>query len=62
MLQQFGVPMEAISIILALDVITDRICTSAQMSVGQLELIQIANGLGSLDAETLRKPQGATTT
>ena len=55
MAQQFGVPMEAISIIISLDIITDRISTPAQVSVGQLELIQIANGLGSLDTETLRK-------
>ena len=55
MAQQFGVPMEAISIIIALDVITDRISTPTQVSVGQLELIQIANSLGSLDIETLRK-------
>ena len=54
MAQQFGVPMEAISIIIALDVITDRISTPTQLSVGQLELIQIANSLGSLDIETLR--------
>ena len=55
MAQQFGLPMEAVSIIISLDVITDRISTPAQVSVGQLELIQIANGLGSLDTETLRK-------
>ena len=54
MAQQFGVPMEAVSIIIALDVITDRIATPAQVSVGQLELIQIANSLGSLNIETLR--------
>ena len=51
-------PIDSISeeeiIIIALDVITDRISTPTQVSVGQLELIQIASSLGSLDIETLR--------
>ena len=57
MAQQLGIPLEAISIIISIDVITDRISAPAHVAVGQLELIQIANGLGSLDQKTLRKKQ-----
>ena len=54
---QFGIPIEAVSIIISLDVIIDRITTSAQVAVGQLELIQVADRLNKLDSAVLRSAQ-----
>ena len=49
-----GIPPEALSIIIALDVITDRIVTSSIVTNAQLDMIRIANSLGELDKDVLR--------
>ena len=50
----YGIPLEALSIIISLDVITDRIVTSSIVTNAQLDLIQVADSLGELDKEILR--------
>ena len=50
----YGIPLEALSIIISLDVITDRIVTSSIITNAQLDLIQVANNLGELDKDVLR--------
>lgn len=56
LLSIYGIPMEALSIIISLDVICDRIYTSATVSTCQLNLIQVADGLNELNKEILREP------
>ena len=50
----YGIPLEALSILIALDVITDRIVTSSIVTNAQLDLIQVADRLGNLDKNVLR--------
>lgn len=52
---QCGIPAEAISIVIALDSLTDRITTCTMVSCQQLELVQFAGTMGMLDKEVLRK-------
>ena len=50
----YGIPLEALSIVISLDVITDRIATPVLVAVSQLELIQVASETGNLDRDVLR--------
>ena len=50
----YGIPLEALSVIISLDVITDRIVTSSIVTNAQLDLIQVADRLGDLNKDTLR--------
>ena len=54
-LAQLGIPVEAVAIAVALDVLTDRMDTPANLLLMQLKLIHIADSLGMLDKEILRK-------
>lgn len=55
LLSLYGIPYEALSVIISLDVITDRIVTSSIVANAQLDLIRIADSLGDLNKEVLRK-------
>lgn len=57
MLSQLGIPYEAMSIIIALDAIIDRIGTCTYITGLQLKLIDIANDLNMLDKEILLKAE-----
>ena len=50
----YGIPLEALSVIISLDVITDRIVTSSIVTNAQLDLIQVADRLGDLNKDILR--------
>lgn len=50
---QLGIPMEAITIIIAFDFIIDRISTAINLMELQVELSAVAGKLGLLDKETL---------
>lgn len=52
---QIGVPSEALSIILTLECILDRLGTSTNLLSLQTELIQFADSVSMLDKDTLRK-------
>lgn len=52
---QLGIPVEAVSIIVALDVLIDRISTSTKLTLVQTELVQLAASLNMLNRETLRE-------
>ena len=54
MFAQFGIPAEAIAIVVALDAINDRINTTAKLFCLEVELVELAGSLGLLDVETLR--------
>lgn len=54
---QLGIPLEAVSIIIALDVLVDRIRTSAVLSLTQMELVQQAAEIGQLDKKTLQSAE-----
>ena len=54
LLDQCGIPAEAISIIIALNAITDRVTTPTFVMSGQLEMIQLAASMGKLDKNVLR--------
>lgn len=51
----YGIPLEAVSVVAALLVITDRMTTALNITAAQLELIQVADKLGVLDRDVLRK-------
>ena len=51
---QMGLPMEAVSIIIALDVLNDRISVSTKLTHVQMELVQLSASLGKLDEKKLR--------
>lgn len=51
---QCGIPAEAISVIIALNAVTDRITTPTLMLAGQLEMAQLASSLNKLDRNVLR--------
>ena len=50
----YGVPLEALSIIISMDVITDRIVTCTIVTGCELDLIQLADSLSELDKDVLR--------
>ena len=50
----YGIPMEALSIIISLDVITDRIAAFSLVTNAQLDMIRVADSLGDLDRDVLR--------
>lgn len=50
----FGIPLEAVSIVISLGFISDRISTPTQVNSCQLELIQIADKLNAIDKSVLR--------
>ena len=52
---QLGIPMEAMAIAIALNAITDFPLTAMNVTGWQLTMIDVADSLGSLDKETLRK-------
>lgn len=52
---QLGIPMEAMGIAIALNAITDFPLTAMNVTGWQLTMINVADSLGSLDKETLRK-------
>ena len=54
MLAQFGIPAEAIAVVVALDAINDRINTTAKIFCLEVELVELADSLGLLDIGTLR--------
>lgn len=54
MFKQLGIPIEAITIIIAFDFISDRINTSSNLLVLQAELVNVASKLGLLDKQKLR--------
>ena len=53
MFAQFGIPAEAIAIVVALDAINDRVNTTAKFFCLEAELVQLADSLGLLDTEAL---------
>jgi len=52
---QLGIPTEAMAIAIALNAITDFPLTAMNVTGWQLTMIDVADSLGSLDKETLRK-------
>jgi Na+/H+-dicarboxylate symporter len=52
-----GIPMEALAIALAIDIVIDFFKTAFQMTVLQLSLVNISAGMGSIDANVLRDPE-----
>ena len=50
-----GVPMEALSVILALDCILDRFGTATNLLSLQAELVQFSGSTGKLRADVLHK-------
>ena len=54
-LVQFGIPMEAMSIVLVMDAIIDFPATACNVSSWQLTMIDVADSLDMLDKETLHK-------
>ncbi len=52
---QIGVPLEALSIILTMECVLDRLGTSTNLLSLQTELIQFADSVSMLDKNTLRK-------
>ena len=52
---QLGIPMEAMAIAIALNAITDFPLTAMNVTGWQLTMIDVADSLGVLDKETLRK-------
>ena len=52
---QLGIPMEAMGIVIALNAITDFPLTAMNVTGWQLTMIEVADSLGALDKETLRK-------
>ena len=52
---QLGIPMEAMAIAIALNAITDFPLTAMNVTGWQLTMIDVADSLGRLDKETLRK-------
>lgn len=51
---QLGIPAEAIAVILAFNVLIDRITTPSNVALLQLEMVQVAGSLNLLDQEVLR--------
>lgn len=51
---QFGIPAEAIAVILAFNVLIDRITTPSNVALLQLEMVQVAGSLNLLDQEVLQ--------
>ena len=52
---QLGIPLEVMAVVLALDAILDFPCTAVDVSSWQLTMINVADSLGMLDHEVLRK-------
>ena len=52
---QLGIPMEIMGVALAVNAITDFPATACNVSSWQLTMIDVADSLGSLNKETLRK-------
>ena len=52
---RLGIPMEAMAIAIALNAITDFPLTAMNVTGWQLTMIDVADSLGRLDKETLRK-------
>ena len=52
---QLGIPAEAMGIAIALNAITDFPLTAMNVTGWQLTMIEVADSLGALDKETLRK-------
>ena len=52
---QLGIPMEVMGVALAINAITDFPATACNVSGWQLTMIDVADSLGMLDHETLRK-------
>ena len=52
---QLGIPMEAMGIAIAMNAITDFPLTAMNVTGWQLTMIDVADSLGALDKETLRK-------
>lgn len=52
---QFGIPMEALTVIVALDFVVDRLATAAQVAIHPQVLLRIADRLDMLDTDILRK-------
>lgn len=57
LLHQMSIPTEAIAFALAINVIAERFCTVANLSMLELELIASADKANLLDKETLKKNQ-----
>lgn len=51
---QLGIPAEAVSVVIALDVLIDRISTSTGLAMVQTELVQLASSLKMLNEEKLK--------
>jgi Na+/H+-dicarboxylate symporter len=52
---QLGIPLEALTIAVALDVVADFIITSTDLTYFQMELIEITDQLGMLDKKMLHR-------
>ena len=52
---QLGIPLEAVGIVIVVDMITDFPGTACSVSGWQLIMTDVADSLGMLDKETLRK-------
>ena len=59
MFAQFGIPAEAVAIVVALDAINDRVNTTAKLFFLEVELVELAGTLGLLDIETLRAAEAS---
>lgn len=53
---QMGIPAEALTVVLALDLITDFLITAFEMLALPLSLVNVSSSLGRLDPEILRRP------
>jgi len=54
---QLGIPLEALTIAVALDIVTDFIITSTDLIYFQIEIIEITDQLGMLDKDVLHKKE-----
>ena len=52
---QLGIPLDVMGVVLAIDAIIDFPSTAGNVSGWQLTMIDVADSLGSLNKETLRK-------
>lgn len=51
---QFGIPTDAVAVIIVLDVLIDRIVTATDLSLIQMELVEQASSLERIDRNILR--------
>lgn len=55
---QLGIPLEALSIAIALDLVMDFIITAMNLACLQIELTEVSHQMGMLNLNTLKKDKG----